>query len=158
METAAGPEPCAVLACRGSGDCALAAIERANALLRLLRLAAASLQPTATMRSGLRRIGCWRSSRRLPARPIQGWETSCALPRISTSTAWGASSWLRRSRRNWASSPAADCSKKCKRWESCAGWWPAAAPRRDRTGIRDQRSGIRDQGSESGDQGRGTRD
>jgi long-chain acyl-CoA synthetase len=33
METAAGPEPCAVLACRGSGDCALAAIERANALL-----------------------------------------------------------------------------------------------------------------------------
>ncbi len=33
METAAGPEPCAVLACRGSGDCALAAIERANAIL-----------------------------------------------------------------------------------------------------------------------------
>ncbi|MGA2206284.1 MAG: AMP-binding protein [Terracidiphilus sp.] len=33
METAAGPEPCAVLACRGSGDRALAAIERANALL-----------------------------------------------------------------------------------------------------------------------------
>ena len=33
METPTGPEPCAVLACRGSGDSALAAIERANALL-----------------------------------------------------------------------------------------------------------------------------
>jgi long-chain acyl-CoA synthetase len=30
METPTGPEPCAVLACRGSGGCALAAIERAN--------------------------------------------------------------------------------------------------------------------------------
>ena len=28
-----GPEPCAVLACRGAGNCALAAIERANAKL-----------------------------------------------------------------------------------------------------------------------------
>jgi long-chain acyl-CoA synthetase len=33
METPTGPEPCAVLACPGSGDCALAAIERANATL-----------------------------------------------------------------------------------------------------------------------------
>jgi len=33
METPTGPEPCAVLACRGAGDCALAAIERANAKL-----------------------------------------------------------------------------------------------------------------------------
>jgi long-chain acyl-CoA synthetase len=33
METPTGPEPCAVLACRGSGDSALAAIERANATL-----------------------------------------------------------------------------------------------------------------------------
>jgi long-chain acyl-CoA synthetase len=33
METPTGPEPCAVLACRGSGNCALAAIERANAML-----------------------------------------------------------------------------------------------------------------------------
>ncbi|MGB7264721.1 MAG: AMP-binding protein, partial [Terracidiphilus sp.] len=33
METPAGPEPCAVLACRGSGDCATAAVERANATL-----------------------------------------------------------------------------------------------------------------------------
>ena len=33
METPTGPEPCAVLACRGSGDSALAAIERANAVL-----------------------------------------------------------------------------------------------------------------------------
>ncbi len=33
METAAGPEPCAVLACRGDGDRAAAAIERANARL-----------------------------------------------------------------------------------------------------------------------------
>jgi long-chain acyl-CoA synthetase len=33
MDTPTGPEPCAVLACRGSGDCALAAIERANATL-----------------------------------------------------------------------------------------------------------------------------
>ena len=33
METPAGPEPCAVLACRGSGDQAAAAIERANATL-----------------------------------------------------------------------------------------------------------------------------
>ena len=33
METPTGPEPCAVLACRGAGDCALAAIERANATL-----------------------------------------------------------------------------------------------------------------------------
>jgi long-chain acyl-CoA synthetase len=33
METPTGPEPCAVLACRGSGDQALAAIERANATL-----------------------------------------------------------------------------------------------------------------------------
>ncbi len=33
MDTPTGPEPCAVLACRGSGDCALAAIERANAAL-----------------------------------------------------------------------------------------------------------------------------
>jgi long-chain acyl-CoA synthetase len=31
METAAGPEPCAVLACRGTGECAAAAVERANA-------------------------------------------------------------------------------------------------------------------------------
>ncbi len=33
METPTGPEPCAVLACRGQGNCALAAIERANATL-----------------------------------------------------------------------------------------------------------------------------
>ncbi len=33
METAAGPEPCAVLACRGSGEQAAAAIEAANAKL-----------------------------------------------------------------------------------------------------------------------------
>ncbi len=33
MDTPTGPEPCAVLACRGSRDCALAAIERANATL-----------------------------------------------------------------------------------------------------------------------------
>ncbi len=33
MDTPTGPEPCAVLACRGSGDCALTAIERANATL-----------------------------------------------------------------------------------------------------------------------------
>jgi long-chain acyl-CoA synthetase len=33
MDTPAGPEPCAVLACRGSGNCALMAIERANATL-----------------------------------------------------------------------------------------------------------------------------
>ena len=33
METPAGPEPCAVVACRGSGECAEAAIERANAKL-----------------------------------------------------------------------------------------------------------------------------
>jgi long-chain acyl-CoA synthetase len=33
MDTPAGPEPCAVLACRGSGDSALTAIERANATL-----------------------------------------------------------------------------------------------------------------------------
>jgi long-chain acyl-CoA synthetase len=33
MDTPTGPEPCAVLACRGSGDCALGAIERANAKL-----------------------------------------------------------------------------------------------------------------------------
>jgi long-chain acyl-CoA synthetase len=33
METPTGPEPCAVLACRGSGDQAAAAIERANARL-----------------------------------------------------------------------------------------------------------------------------
>jgi long-chain acyl-CoA synthetase len=33
METAAGPEPCAVLACRGSGELAAAAIEGANARL-----------------------------------------------------------------------------------------------------------------------------
>ena len=33
METPTGPEPCAVLACRGSGDGAAAAIERANARL-----------------------------------------------------------------------------------------------------------------------------
>jgi len=33
METPAGPEPCAVLACRGSGTRAAAAIERANATL-----------------------------------------------------------------------------------------------------------------------------
>jgi long-chain acyl-CoA synthetase len=33
METPTGPEPCAVLACRGAGESALAAIERANAVL-----------------------------------------------------------------------------------------------------------------------------
>ncbi|MGO8757265.1 MAG: AMP-binding protein [Terracidiphilus sp.] len=33
METPAGTEPCAVLACRGPGDCAAAAVERANARL-----------------------------------------------------------------------------------------------------------------------------
>jgi long-chain acyl-CoA synthetase len=33
METPTGPEPCAVLACRGAGESALAAIERANAKL-----------------------------------------------------------------------------------------------------------------------------
>ena len=33
MDTPTGPEPCAVVACRGSGDCALGAIERANAKL-----------------------------------------------------------------------------------------------------------------------------
>jgi long-chain acyl-CoA synthetase len=33
MDTPAGPEPCAVLACRGSGGCATAAVERANARL-----------------------------------------------------------------------------------------------------------------------------
>ncbi|MGO9325849.1 MAG: AMP-binding protein [Terracidiphilus sp.] len=33
MDTPTGSEPCAVLACRGSGDCALTAIERANATL-----------------------------------------------------------------------------------------------------------------------------
>jgi long-chain acyl-CoA synthetase len=33
IETPAGPEPCAVLACRGSGECATAAVERANAKL-----------------------------------------------------------------------------------------------------------------------------
>ena len=33
METPAGPEPCAVLACRGSGDCATAAVEHANSRL-----------------------------------------------------------------------------------------------------------------------------
>ena len=32
-ETPLGPEPCAVLACRGSGECAAAAIERANTRL-----------------------------------------------------------------------------------------------------------------------------
>ncbi len=33
MDTPSGAEPCAVLACRGSGNCALEAIERANARL-----------------------------------------------------------------------------------------------------------------------------
>ncbi len=33
MDTPTGPEPCAVLACRGSGNCALMAIEKANATL-----------------------------------------------------------------------------------------------------------------------------
>jgi long-chain acyl-CoA synthetase len=33
MDTPTGQEPCAVLACRGSGNCALKAIERANATL-----------------------------------------------------------------------------------------------------------------------------
>ncbi len=33
MDTPTGPEPCAVLACRGSGGCATAAVERANAKL-----------------------------------------------------------------------------------------------------------------------------
>jgi len=33
MDTPTGQEPCAVLACRGSGNCALAAIEKANATL-----------------------------------------------------------------------------------------------------------------------------
>ena len=33
MDTPTGPEPCAVLACRGSGNCALTAIEKANATL-----------------------------------------------------------------------------------------------------------------------------
>ena len=33
MDTPSGPEPCAVLACRGTGNCALTAIERANATL-----------------------------------------------------------------------------------------------------------------------------
>ncbi|MGA2571576.1 MAG: AMP-binding protein [Terracidiphilus sp.] len=33
METPAGTEPCAVLACRGSGDCAAEAVEQANARL-----------------------------------------------------------------------------------------------------------------------------
>ena len=33
MDTPTGPEPCAVLACRGSGNCALTAIEQANATL-----------------------------------------------------------------------------------------------------------------------------
>lgn len=33
MDTPTGPEPCAVLACRGTGDCAATAIERANAKL-----------------------------------------------------------------------------------------------------------------------------
>ncbi|HEY1803365.1 MAG TPA: AMP-binding protein [Terracidiphilus sp.] len=33
MDTPTGQEPCAVLACRGSGNCALTAIERANATL-----------------------------------------------------------------------------------------------------------------------------
>ena len=33
METPTGTEPCAVLACRGAGDCAPAAIEHANATL-----------------------------------------------------------------------------------------------------------------------------
>ncbi len=33
MDTPTGPEPCAVVACRGTGDCALGAIERANAKL-----------------------------------------------------------------------------------------------------------------------------
>lgn len=33
MDTPSGPEPCAVLACRGSGGCATAAVERANAKL-----------------------------------------------------------------------------------------------------------------------------
>ena len=33
MDTPTGPEPCAVLACRGSGNCALTAIESANATL-----------------------------------------------------------------------------------------------------------------------------
>ena len=33
MDTPAGPEPCAVVACRGSGGCATAAIERANTKL-----------------------------------------------------------------------------------------------------------------------------
>ena len=33
METADGPEPCAVLACRGRGEQAATAIERANARL-----------------------------------------------------------------------------------------------------------------------------
>ena len=33
MDTPTGPEPCAVLACRGSGNCALTAIEKANARL-----------------------------------------------------------------------------------------------------------------------------
>lgn len=33
MDTPAGPEPCAVVACRGSGGCATAAVERANTKL-----------------------------------------------------------------------------------------------------------------------------
>jgi len=33
IDTPAGPEPCAVLACRGSGNCVESAIERANAVL-----------------------------------------------------------------------------------------------------------------------------
>ena len=41
MDTAVGPEACAVIACRGAGDCAAAAIENANARLaeyqRILR-------------------------------------------------------------------------------------------------------------------------
>src|ERR1700678_4236064 len=41
METAAGPEACAVIACRGTGECAAAAVAKANERLaefqRILR-------------------------------------------------------------------------------------------------------------------------
>jgi long-chain acyl-CoA synthetase len=92
METASGPEPCAVLAMRGSGDNAEAAIERANGkLAEFQRLRRWVLWPE----PDLPRTSTGKVKRKAVAAWLEKIQAAAAEPKPAGTDAFGASSdWL----------------------------------------------------------------